>query len=165
MKIIDNKRVFLFIMVLLTLVNIGFVIAVVRMSRVDQTENREMPGRGPRFMESEIGFNTEQMEVFRQSRKDFRQQMHPIFMELRELNRQLVVEATSEVPDSANAARLSRMIGDKHREIKEITYRHFEEVSRGASVEQKEKLRQFYFNMFDDGQHMRKGRGRHGNNQ
>jgi hypothetical protein len=152
-------------MLLLTLVNIGFVIAVVRMSRVDQTENREMPRRGPRFMESEIGFNTEQMEAFRQSRKEFRQQMHPIFMELRELNRQLVVEATSEKPDSANAARLSRTIGDKHREIKEITYRHFEEVSRGASAEQKEKLRQFYFNMFDDGQHMRKGRGRHGNNQ
>ena len=164
MKIIDNKRVFLFIMLLLTLVNIGFVVTVIMESRNQpktEFQHRKNTGKGNRFMESEIGFSSQQMEVFQRSRKEFRQEMSPIFGELRDLNKQLVIEATSNEPDSLNAARLTRLIGDKHREIKQITYKHFEEVSKGATPEQKMKLREFYFNLFDDGKHMRHNRGRH----
>lgn len=150
MKNISNQRVFLIVMILLTLVNLGFVITVFVMHNRDDGnigERRMMRHR--HFMMEEVGFTNDQMKQFREYRREFRDETMPLHIKLRELNRALVMEATSIDPDTLKCFTLSRQIGDVHTELKQLTSLHMMHVRNVAKPDQVDKLHELYLEMFD----------------
>ncbi|HLO92087.1 MAG TPA: hypothetical protein VK172_13060 [Lentimicrobium sp.] len=148
----DNKRIFLLIIILLTLVNLGFVLTVVlfRPSVNDDRPHRLMMEHPRHFMKEEIGFSDSQMETFKKYRVEFREETLPLHEKLQQLNRKLVKEATSENPDSTLCFVLSRQIGDVYTELKQVTSFHMMRVKKLATPEQTEKLTKFYDEMFQN---------------
>lgn len=152
-------KIFLIAIIFLTLVNLGFAISyfiIHRQHRLEAVYPRErfmekgsrMMERGGRFMEKEIGFDEVQMKNFQNLREEFRTQISPLHKELRTLNSSLIMEATSNKPDTLECTRISRQIGDLHTEIKIITYLHMMQVAKIATPEQMKKLDAFYLEMF-----------------
>jgi Spy/CpxP family protein refolding chaperone len=160
-----KSKVFLYIMVLITIINMGFVIAavvIVRKNNVKSPEDKkEMFERRGRFMASELGFDEHQLEYFHKSRAQLREKIKPLRRELHNLNRTLIIEATSENPDRAKCNDLAQQIGSIHTRIKEATFMHIMEVSDIATPEQVRQLNEFYLSMFsDDHAFERKGPGK-----
>lgn len=152
MSKLENKRIFLLVIILLTLVNLGFVLTVILKGNfIGDGDTRGERRIHPRhFMREEIGFSEAQMEQFKKSRIEFREQTQPLHDSLRVLNRQLVIEATSVRPDSIKCYLISRQIGDVYTEIKQITSLHMMKVSKIATPQQAAKLKALYHEMFDD---------------
>ncbi len=146
-------KIFLIVIIFLTLINLGFAISfyvIHRQHRSDAIPVRErIMERGGRFMEKEIGFDEAQMQEFEYLRREFRTQMKPLQQHLRNLNGMLIQEATSEKPDTLECNRISREIGDVHTEIKLVTYQHMMQVANIATNEQMKKLDAFYQQMFN----------------
>lgn len=164
MKNISNQRVFLIVIVLLTLLNLGFVISVFMMhNRDDGLGRRGMRHR--HFMMEEVGFTDGQMEQFKQYRQQFRNETMPLHRKLRELNRELVIESTSADPDTTKCFAISRQIGDVHAELKEMTSLHMMHVREIANPAQIDKLHELYLEMFDGELPRGGGRGRMNNYQ
>lgn len=162
---IGNSKVFLYIMVLITIINLAFVIAAVIIVRQQNTKpragNNEMVERRGGFMARELGFDDNQLQTFHQSRSALREKIRPLRNELHKLNRSLIIEATSENPDTVKCNKLSAQIGNMHTRIKQATYMHIMEVSDIATPEQLENLNDFYLNMFRDDQAFeRRGQGK-----
>lgn len=145
-------KIFLIAIIFLTLVNLGFAISyfVAHRQHLAQSEHprERLFERGGRFMEKEIGFDEAQMRTFQNLRSDFRNQISPLKKELRMLNSSLIMEATSENPDTLECTRISRQIGDLHTEIKVVTYLHMMQVAKIATPNQMKKLDAFYLEMF-----------------
>lgn len=160
----NTRRVFLYVMILITLLNLGFLIAVVVIVNKQDLQplpvKRELTEKRGRFMASELGFNESQLETFHQSRLVLREEIKPLRNELRRLNSLLIVEATSENPDTSKCFQLTEQIGDLHSEIKQVTTKHIIDVSNIATPDQRQKLQQFYMKVFQDDQPgRRQGKG------
>lgn len=164
MRSLDNKRIFLAIIIILTLINMGFVASVFLMQRQSKARIDGYPRgiieRPGHFMKNEVGFSEEQMNVFHSSRQEFRAQMEPLHRQLRELKQQLVAEATSENPDTARCYMISEKIGQINAELNRETSLHLMKVSTIATPEQSDKLKEFYIHMFNSGSGEDQGRGR-----
>lgn len=164
MKITDNKRIFLAVMILLTLINMGFVISVIVMQRQSGKNSdgysRSIIERPGHFMMEEVGFTDGQMKEFHTMRQEFRSQMEPLHHELRELKGELLYEATAENPDTARCNILSGRIGNIHSKINQNTAIHLMKVSRIATPDQSAKLKEFYENMFNSNPDHNPGAGR-----
>lgn len=161
----DKRQVFLYVMVLITLLNLGFLIAVVVIVNKHHLQpipvKQELVGKHGRFMESELGFDENQLESFHQSRLMLREEIKPLRNELRRLNSLLIVEATTENPDTSKCFHLTQQIGDLHSEIKQLTTKHIIEVSNIATPDQMQKLQHFYMEVFQDDQPgRRQGKGK-----
>lgn len=148
MKKISNQRVFMIVMILLTLINLGFVITVFVM-HFTVNENGDNKNRHRHFMMEEVGFTDDQMKQFREYRHEFRDETVPLHKKLQQLNRALVMEATSEKPDTTRCYYLSKQIGDVHVELKHLTSLHMMKVREIANPGQVEKLHTLYLEMFD----------------
>jgi len=164
MRSLDSKKVFIAVIVILTLINMGFVMSVILMQRQSKasidglpTKIVESPGH---FMMNEVGFSEEQLKVFQTSRQEFRNKMEPLHMELRDLKHQLVTEATSQHPDTSICNMLSEKIGMVHAELNRETSMHLMKVRNIATPEQSLKLKEFYIHMFNAGPEEGQGRGR-----
>lgn len=146
-------KIFLIVIIILTLVNLGFAISfyvIHRQHRSEAINPREhLMERGGRFMEKEIGFDEAQLLTFQNLRSEFRERVTPLQKELRSLNSSLIMEATSDNPDTVECTRISRQIGDLHTEIKVITYQHMMQVAKIATPDQMKKLDAFYHGMFN----------------
>lgn len=161
----DKRRVFLYVMALVTLLNLGFLIAVLLIVTKNDDEptfiKQELVGRHGRFMESELGFDENQLQTFHQSRMLLREQIMPLRNELRQLNSSLIVEATSENPDIEKCNKLAQQIGELQTEIKQVTVKHIIDVSNIATPDQMQQLKHFYLDMFqDDRPDQRPGQGK-----
>lgn len=172
MKKFNNQKILLFALVILTLINLGFVISVF-VIRQDIDESRDLPRRGYQrhFMITEIGFDEEQMTRFQEFRHEYRETTVPIHRKIRKLNHELVMVSTAAKPDTAYCGELSRQIGDLHAELKMLTSMHLMKVRSIARPEQLEKLSEMYlgiFNADDQGNGPGNGMGRqhrHGRNR
>jgi Spy/CpxP family protein refolding chaperone len=164
MKILDNKRIFLAVIILLTLINMGFVFSVIVMQQQSGEKGEGYPRglmeRPRQFMKDEVGFTDNQMEEFHNMRQEFRAQMEPLHSDLRELKSELLNEATSENPDTDKCNMLSESIGKIHTKINQNTSQHLMKVSRIATPEQSAKLKEFYENMFNSNPDHNPGAGR-----
>lgn len=154
MKVFDNKRLFLAIIVIFTLVNLAFVITVfykVNDMRSDRNYRRDRDHRNSStFMAKEIGFTEQQLEVFEKARKSFREKAGPLHKKLGDLNKQLITEVTSKNPDTVKCRQLSDQIGKVHYQFKMVSFNHFLEVRSIAKPSQIDKLNHFYREMFLD---------------
>lgn len=153
MTLFENKKLFFIIILLITVINLTFLITVSfnlrRINNTTGTAHNEYPfknNRG-RFMKTEIGFNKEQQAQFQESRIQFREKVEPLHMQLRHLNKEIIIEVTSISPDIAKSQQINRQIGDLHTEIKNYTFQHLMEVREIASPDQMEKLSKFYNDM------------------
>lgn len=155
MKILESKKLFLVVIILLTVLNLAFVITVGWMlnkhETQEQTSHMGMMEKRDRFMEHEIGFNEKQSKLFHQSRMHFRDRVDPLRQQLFQLNHRMIMEATSANPDTALCQQLCIQIGDIHTLIKQSTYRHMMEVRAISTPEQIKKLNRFYLEMFNSG--------------
>lgn len=161
MRKLNNRKVFIFGLIILTLANLGFVISVFFM-RQDINEDQELNTmRYPRhFMHEEIGFSDEQLQQFHALRQEYREMTVPIHREIRKLNHELVVESTIENPDSMHCNAISRQIGDLHAQLKMITSMHLTKVRSIAHPDQIEKLQEMYLGIFNaDGYGPGRGNG------
>jgi len=153
MKILESKRLFLIVILLLTVLNLAFVFTVGLMLNKheikEQTSHMGMMGKRDHFMVREIGFNEKQNKLFHQSRMHFRDNVDPLRKQLHQLNSRMIMEATSANPDTALCQHLCIQIGDIHTLIKQCTYRHMMEVRAISTPEQMKKLNSFYLEMFN----------------
>ncbi len=152
----NRLRIFLIIMVILTLVNLAAVITVMvnmkqaalRQPAADQTEEGVLPGdpgfRGTGFLMDELGFDSLQQEAFLDSRRNFRSKAHPVFTRIRQLNNEALQELLLESPDTARLGRINADIGDLQAHVKNLTVQHLIEVKSIATPDQQDKLVFFY---------------------
>lgn len=152
----NRLRIFLIIMVILTLVNLAAVITVMvnmkqaalRQPAADQTEEGVLPGdpgfRGTGFLMDELGFDSLQQEAFLDSRRNFRSKAHPVFTRIRQLNNEALQELLLESPDTAHLGRINADIGDLQAHVKNLTVQHLIDVKSIATPDQQDKLVFFY---------------------
>lgn len=141
-------------MIVLTLVNIGFVTTVItiwKKQRDNIANQQNLTERHAGFMLREIGFDEEQLNNFKQSRNELKEFIRPINMELRKLNNELIKEAVSDHPDTARCNQLSKLIGIRNGELRQAISAHLIQVSKSATPDQREELRKFYLDMFRAG--------------
>lgn len=152
----NRLRIFLIIMVILTLVNLAAVITVMvnvkraglRQATLYQTEQGVLPGepgfRGTGFLMDELGFDSLQREAFINSRQNFRIKAHPLFTRIRQLNNEALHEILQATPDTNRLALINSRIGGLHAQVKNLTVKHLLEVKSIATPDQQEKLKFFY---------------------
>lgn len=166
----SRTRLILLIVIILTIVNLAAVITVmvnIKNSRVPVKNNpfpREIPGdstidgRGPAFLIKELGFDEEQQNAFKESHIRFRNEARPLFIEIRQLNGEVMDEILKDKPDASMLDALSLKIGGLQARVKQLTVRHLLETKSIASPDQQVKLEAFYRELLSrDSGPMRKG--------
>lgn len=149
-----SGRIILLIIIILTVVNLAAVFTVYL--RVKQTETERVQvadsslaageGRRPRpaMLIREAGFDEAQARQVHESRLRQRDNVAPLFAELKDLNSELISEVMKDHPDSLRIEQLCFLIGDLHAGIKLQTVRHMRDVWEIARPEQRGKLVSFY---------------------
>lgn len=153
MERLKSKKLFLAIILFLTLINLGFVITVLLVHHQERSEHfnvQKVNERRGRLLEKELGFNQNQIQSFHAARDEFRKKTEPLKSELRQLNRDLIVEATSVKPDTAKCNRISLRIGEVHTQIKHMTYIHLINVSKIATPQQSGKMSEFFLKILNE---------------
>lgn len=156
---IQNKRsrIWLFVIIALTIINLAAVVTVeYNVRKYHHAPPDDFPAIGepgqdtlnksvrPGFLFRELGFDGDQREAFHESRMAFREKAMPLFAEIRKLNNELAGEITLENPDTLKLQAISRQIGAIHVSLKLLTINHMREVKSIATPEQQEKLGLFY---------------------
>ncbi len=152
----NHSRLILLIAIILTIINLAAVTTVMVNYRKYHNHDSERPFQmergddsmvnapGPAYLIRELGFNDEQQQAFRESRRKFRDEAMPLFNEIRQLNADLIDEIVKDKPDTLKLDSLSKNIGRINARVKQLSIRHLLEVKSTATPEQKEKLVFFY---------------------
>ena len=134
-----KNKLFIFIIALLLISNIGLVVFFMGMNKQDSRDNR---GRGEitRILKEEIGFNDSQIKQYEEIRLAHREKMRPLFDSMRiakeTLYNQLYLPA---IDDSVfNAASVE--VGQKQQRIDRNLFNHFRSLRELCTAEQQPKF-------------------------
>ena len=109
------------------------------------------PGTQPingRYFRHELGFDDNQMEVFRQSHRAFHQQANHIIASIHLQKELMFKELQTENPDTAKLNMISKEIGLLHTQLKEETVKFYMSLAKVCSIEQKEKMKEIFTPLF-----------------
>lgn len=113
-------------------------------------ENRQNPLTG-RFFRQQLGFNDEQMEVFREANREFQYRANRLIFEIDSLKSETFEELNSENSDTIKINKLSTHIGEHHIELKNITNKFYLTIKSVCDSSQQEKLKEAFLPLFEDG--------------
>jgi protein CpxP len=139
MTIQSKNKLFIFIIALLLISNIGLVVFFMGMNKHDSRDNR---GRGEitRVLKEEIGFNETQIKKYEEIRLAHREKMRPLFDSMRlakeALYNQLYLPS---LEDSALSA-ASIAIGEKQQIMDRHLFNHFRTLRELCTAEQQPKF-------------------------
>lgn len=166
-------RVVIALLVLLNVVTIGsFVFHRYTESRAEEEDIYIEPNQPPlngRYFRHELGFDNQQMELFRKAHRQFHQQANEVILEIGRTKETLYGELQKTDPDTLLIRQHARQIGDAHARLKEETARFYLTLKAICREDQQGKLDQIFTPLFNEPQHTgngrghRNGRGMHGN--
>ena len=134
-----KNKLFIFIIALLLISNIGLVVFFMGMNKHDSRDNR---GRGEitRVLKEEIGFSETQIKEYEEIRMAHREKMRPLFDSIRITKESLYNQLyLPEINDSIfNIA--SSAVGEKQQMIDRHLFNHFRTLRELCTAEQQPKF-------------------------
>ena len=134
-----KNKLFIFIIALLLISNIGLVVFFMGMNKHDSRDNR---GRGEitRVLKEEIGFSETQIKEYEEIRMAHREKMRPLFDSIRidkeSLYNQLYLpEINDSIFNTASSA-----VGEKQQMIDRHLFNHFRTLRELCTAEQQPKF-------------------------
>ncbi len=112
--------------------------------------NQQNPLTG-RFLRQELGFDDEQMAVFRKANREFHQIANNLIYEMDSLKVEMFEELNKEAPDTVKLQTLSKHIGMHHVELKDITNQYYLKLKSVCDQGQCEQLQEAFQPLFRDG--------------
>lgn len=144
------------IVILLIILNITTILTIIvhnyNEKQADESiiiEPETKPING-KYFRQELGFDNDQMEVFRQSNRTFRQQANRIVVEINFQKELMFTELQATDPDTVKLYQLSKEIGQLHTELKEATVQFYLSLNEVCTREQKEKMKEIFTPLFID---------------
>ncbi len=154
--ITGNKyRILIWLVVILFAMNlatIGSLIYQTRKSRLPESRATEDIGvatsdQGARFFRDQLELGPDQMVRFRDANREYNRKTHRLARDLEMLRVEMVSEMTGAHPDTVLLNSVSREIGNRHRELKQLTAAYYLEMRACCTPEQKEKLDEIFLKM------------------
>ena len=134
-----KNKLFIFIIALLLISNIGLVVFFIGMNKHDSRDNR---GRGEitRVLKEEIGFNEIQIKQYEEIRMAHRQKMRPLFDSMRTAKETLYNQLYfPEIDDSVFNSTIAE-VGQKQQRIDRNLFNHFRSLRELCTAEQQPKF-------------------------
>ncbi len=149
MDLITNNNFKNGLIVILLVLNL-LTVSIIWMQAANRNENA--PGKqekgGADLMKEALDLSDDQAKEFEQIRKTKLDQAKRYNDSLNYLKKQLAQELLKEIPDSANAKIKSQEIGEMQTKVEMIRFKHFKELMRICTPEQKEKLKPIMMEIF-----------------
>jgi hypothetical protein len=154
---ITKNRILIWIIVILAAINVSTLFTIIYHVRSSQRTNQEVNQQtlepqnekfSGRYFRDKLGFTMEQMDSFRSLNRNFRQRACSLTEDLSKLRVEMLEEMDKEKADTSRLNNLSEQIGQKHAELKVITYKYFIAIKSICSDEQKIILKDLFTEMF-----------------
>lgn len=144
MNYLRNNAVLITIIAALLIVNLGLLYyGFWRDEKHERRENPERVDRGRMKLEKEVGFNEQQLNQFEELRQKNRQDLKPMFEELRIAKDSFYsLLYLPDIPDSLITQR-ANAVSEKQEAIDRKMFQHFNSLKKIATPDQKVKLDSF----------------------
>jgi Spy/CpxP family protein refolding chaperone len=105
------------------------------------------------FLRNELNLSEEQLQQFKNLRKQHFEQSRFIMHEIRELKKEMMNELFESTPDTSKLEQLANEIGKRQTELGKLTSNHFLDLKSVCQVHQRRKLRALLHEFFGPPQH------------
>lgn len=137
----------------LNVATIGTIIYHTRQEKSDSIaivlDESKSPLTG-RYFRQTLGFDNNQMEVFREANHDFQPQANMLIFEMDSLKNEMYKELNNTQPDSLKLNNLSNHIGMHHAELKRITNSFYLKIKSVCNEAQREQLEEMFLPLYKD---------------
>ena len=168
MKTELKSRILIWSVILLALLNISTIATIVVSNRANPSDSESIiidPESSPlngRYLREELNFDHQQVEIFRDESREFRQSANRVIEKLNRYKSLLFEEIHSESPDRLKTKEYSDSIGRAHSQLKEITVDFYLEIRKCCTGEQAANLEKIFAPLFRDNPQMRGAGQGHG---
>jgi hypothetical protein len=155
----SKYKILVWTVVLLAVFNVTTLITIFY-NRHLSMQSQPMPSSGPvlsegasmkfsgRYFRDHLGLNTEQMRRFGQFNPTFRRQVQKINFDLADKRFHMLIEMSSPKYDTVRLNQLSDSMGYLHARLKRLTYGYYLNFKEICDMQQQEKLKQLFSEMF-----------------
>ncbi len=165
----NNNKILIWIIALLAVLNLTIIGSIFYHKAKEKEKSAavvlDQTGRNPlngKYFRNTLGFDEEQMEVFRSANREFRSNANTLLLEMDSLKSALYIELNKNQPDSVKLNQLSDEIGKDHASLKKTTNQFYLKMLAISNPEQKEQLQNTFKILYEDKTiNMRQGNGRH----
>jgi len=163
MNYFSKKRLVIWIIGILLLINVAAIGTMIWQSKSNKTVVAEAPSReGVCLIKDELGLTPEQSKRFDDLKKEYSDSSLAILALLEGKRNEMLKELSAEQSDTARLRAIAREIGYLHAELKQHTIDHFLQVKGMCNPEQRQKLSCLYNDMCKcQGHFGEKGRQHH----
>lgn len=112
-----------------------------------------------KYFRQELGFDSNQVEVFRIANRKFRQEANEIIRSINMQKELLFSELQQAQPNTETVGIISDRIGQLHAQLKKVTADFYIELNKCCTPEQKEKLKTIFTPLFRESPHTGSSRG------
>ncbi|HBG25178.1 MAG: hypothetical protein CVU10_09760 [Bacteroidetes bacterium HGW-Bacteroidetes-5] len=168
MKTELRSRILVWSVILLALLNISTIAAILVNNRANSSAEESIiidPESSPlngRYLREELNFNHDQIEIFRQESREFRQSANRVIEKLNRYKSLLFEEIHRENPDRLKTKEYSDSIGHAHSQLKEMTVDFYLKIRKCCTDDQTVKLEKIFAPLFRDNPQMRGAGQGHG---
>lgn len=168
MKAITERRVLIGLVITLALLNLITIFTIFfkeRSSRVSDREftiTQEAPPISGRLLRDELNFTPAQLELYRESSRELKDQLNTIFFQMNHYKELLKDQLNLPHPNDSLITNYSDSIGVAHAQIKKVTSHFYLTLKNESTPEQQKGLDQLFSPLFNDtplNQRARLGRG------
>lgn len=159
---VNKTTILLWLVILLSILNITTIATIILHNKDEKdmksiiVEPEAQPING-KYFRHELGFNKDQMEVFRQNNRMFRHKANRIVMDINQQKQTMFDELQSTNPDTTKLNTISTKIGSLHTELKHATVQFYLALSKVCNVDQKEKMKTIFTPLFIESSLRNKG--------
>ena len=141
MRKVLNNKVLLFIVAILLLANIAMLFYFLWVREPARKNSRGDRQKSPmtEFLQTKIGFNTDQMAAFEKIRQQHRQKMKPLFEDIKTAKVQFYGFLTNAVINDSTQNKSATLIGEKQKLLDLQTFQNFKEIRGLCTPEQQPK--------------------------
>jgi Spy/CpxP family protein refolding chaperone len=115
-----------------------------------QDDRNTIPGeQRTRLFRDQLNLNDEQLDQFRNINRTFNRTARDIEMDLAQLRTDMINELGAQKPDSVRLEQMALEIGNKHRELKQVTITFYLDMKKICTSQQQEKLHGIFQRMLN----------------
>lgn len=153
-----TNKILWFVVALLLILNLATIGTIIYHNKQHKDDdlaivldaNQQNPLTG-RFVRRELGFDDEQMDIFRQANRSFHIVANNLLYEMDSLKVEMFEELNKEAPDTLKLQELSQHIGMHHVKLKDITNQYYLKLKSVCDSGQCEQLKEAFQPLFRDG--------------
>jgi uncharacterized protein (DUF2344 family) len=156
MKTELKSRILIWSVILLSLLNISTIATIYFKNRVFSSTEESIiidPESSPlngRYLREKLNFDREQVAIFREESRKFRQSANVVIEKLNKNKLLLFQEIHSENPDRIKTKKYSDSIGIAHSQLKELTVDFYLGIRKNCNDQQAKKLEAIFMPLFRD---------------